>query len=169
MEDLKEYINEDYVIKDEIYDSIKDSIICQICRDIIVIPMKCMKCPNIFCIKCIEKWNSRNKTCPNRCQNPNYKYNEPMFKKLSKLKFECKNCNNIIKYDDMRKHFYSKCGKEEIDSKVYNREFILGNKEIFEKIDNKKIILKAPKMKLNSKLIIIYNLYFNFFSYLFRS
>ena len=150
MGDLKEYINEDSVIKDEIYNSIKDSIICQICRDIIIIPMMCMECPNSFCLKCIEKWNYRNKTCPNRCRNPNYKFNKQLFNILSKLTFECINCNNNINYEEMIKHFYSKCGKEEVD----NKEFTLDNKKIFEKIDDKRIISKIPPIKLNSKLII---------------
>lgn len=152
MEDLKDYINEETVVKDEIYNSIKDSIICQICKDIMINPMKCMECPNSFCIKCIEKWNLRKKTCPNRCQNPNYKFNRPLLQILSNLKFECKKCKNIINYDDMIKHINSKCGKEVIDDKTFsNDEFILEDKEIFEKIDDKKIILECQAMKLNCK------------------
>ena len=48
MEELSDYMNEENLIKDETYISLGKSIICPICFDIIIEPMKCEKCNNIF-------------------------------------------------------------------------------------------------------------------------
>lgn len=141
MENLSDYINEKTVIKDEQFNSIKDYIICQICKDIIIIPIKCSNCKNSFCRNCIEMWDIRNKDCPFRCRNPNYKKDIDLEEDLSKLKFECKKCQDIINYKDIVGHFYSKCGIEEINKELYDIENPLSSEGIFEKIE------KIPESK----------------------
>ena len=73
MEQLENYINEKNVVNQDFYNEIKDSIICPICKDLMINPMMCMNCQNCFCKKCIQNWASINKRCPNRCENPGYK------------------------------------------------------------------------------------------------
>ena len=70
---METYINEETIVKNEIYDAFKDDINCPICRDILIEPQMCMNCQNVYCRKCIEEWSKRNNKCPNRCDNPNYK------------------------------------------------------------------------------------------------
>ena len=71
---------------------------------------------------------------------------------MSKLQFRCKECKDIIDYDDMITHFYSKCGKEELDDKVKNIENSLEYKGIFKKIEIDKLNRqKEPIIKINSK------------------
>ena len=49
MEELHDYINEGNLIKDEAYKRLGSSIKCPICIDIIIEPMQCEKCNNLFC------------------------------------------------------------------------------------------------------------------------
>ena len=91
MENLQDFINEQTVLKDDVYNAIKDSLICPICKDLIITPMMCMNCQNTFCKKCIEEWAIRDKKCPNRCHYPNYKKSLTISQLLSKMKIVCIN------------------------------------------------------------------------------
>ena len=165
MENLNDYINEKTIIKDEQYNEIKDSIICQICKDIIIIPIMCSECKNSFCKKCIEKWDINNKKCPFRCEKPNYIKNDSLEEEISNLKFECINCQNKINYKDLIQHFYSKCGKEEVNKDLLDIENPSSFREIFEKKAGK--ILPQTQMTINCKLIKIF-IFFFIFSNFFR-
>jgi len=159
MEDIREYINETNLIKNEIYKAFKDSILCQICTGIMIEPMMCMNCQNVYCKECIEHWTILDKKCPNRCLNPNYKKSLAMGQLLSKLNFQCKKCNNTYMYDEMIKHYYSDCGLNNIQSEINNinnnREQSINISGIFERIEKKNKILKEPKTKITSNKIII--------------
>lgn len=170
MEKIEDIMNDDYVVKDGAYNASKSSIFCQICQDIMIDPMMCMNCQNSFCKSCLEKWDREDKRCPNRCINPNYKKSRIMSNFLSNIKFTCKNCNNIINYDDMKRHFYSKCDTEKIDNNIFEIERT-SSKGIFEIIDQNKKNIYEPKFKLKSKLNIylysLINIYF--YSHYFRN
>ena len=75
---MDEVINTNTIIEDEIYTAFKDSVICPICKSILVEPQLCLKCQNNFCKKCIDKWSENNNECPNKCQKceETYFYNE---------------------------------------------------------------------------------------------
>ena len=150
MESIRKYINEKNIIKDEIYNSIKNSITCIICFDIIYEPMMCMKCQGVYCKDCINKWSKEDKKCPNRCINPNYKNSIQISQLLTKIKFECEKCHSEIYYNEMEKHYFSKCklGK----STDINIEKTLSFKN-FRKLDDTDDdnIFKEPEMKLTSK------------------
>ncbi len=109
MDNIREYINEQKVMKDEIYNAFEASVTCQICSDILIEPMMCMNCQNVICKKCKEDWLSKSHNCPNRCQNPNYQKCLDISELLSKLKFICPKCDNIINYDDVKKHCLTDC------------------------------------------------------------
>lgn len=104
---MEKYINDDLVIKNEIYNFFKDSITCPLCLKIFINPLMCMKCQNVYCKKCIDEWEKKNNTCPNRCENPNYQKSIGKQELLSKLKFKCINCDEEIEYDNIEKHYNS--------------------------------------------------------------
>ena len=147
METIQDYINEENLIKDQIYQNLEGSITCIICLDIIIEPIMCIKCQNVYCKKCIQNWSKINNKCPNRCQNPSYQICVSIGKLLSKLYFNCKYCKSIINYNDMEKHFLSKC---QLGKNIDNNEKPLVERDYsFQKIDYES---KEPEMTLTSKL-----------------
>ena len=104
---MEEYINENTIVKDELYNAFKESVSCPLCLSILINPVMCMKCQNVFCKKCINDWSKKDNKCPNRCTDPNYQKCIGKNDILSKLKFKCQACGNIIKYDDAKKHLSS--------------------------------------------------------------
>ena len=66
-----------------------------------------MKCQKAFCKKCVDDWSKKDDKCPNRCVNPNYQKSIGKNDILSKLKFKCHKCNNIVYYNNMQKHIDS--------------------------------------------------------------
>ncbi len=107
----------DYVIKDDIYKSIEDEIICSICSDIKKDPVMCSKCQNSFCKLCIEQWKKKSKICPFKCSNPIYSSIRLIKNLTSKLHLKCPNgCDEKIPYDNLKKHLEKECKK--IDYKL---------------------------------------------------
>ena len=152
MESLKKYLNDENVVKDELYKAFQNSITCSICLDIIIEPTMCMKCQKAYCKDCIKNWAKINDKCPNRCQNPNYQKCLSMNELLSKLNFNCNICKNIINYNEVEKHYLSKCqlGKainnlEKIEKPLKERNYIFHKVEATETIDE-------PEIRINSKL-----------------
>ena len=101
---MENYINEETVVKDGVYLIFKDDVICPICSNLIINPMMCMRCQNVYCKKCIEAWNKKDNKCPNRCENPDYHKSLEKSNTLSKLKFKCEKCGEEILYNNMQKH-----------------------------------------------------------------
>ena len=101
---MENYINEETVVNNEIYQVFKDSVICPICSNILINPMMCMKCQNVYCKKCSDDWSKKNDKCPNRCDNPNYQRSLEKNNILSKLKFKCEKCGEQIFYENVQKH-----------------------------------------------------------------
>ena len=115
MSNLREYINNETLIKDEIYKNFEYSLTCNICQDIMIDPMMCMNCQAVYCQKCIEDWLKKSNSCTNRCKNINFKKSILSQNFLSKLKFICKNCEKVLDYDDVKQHSLTKCKN---DSKI---------------------------------------------------
>ena len=122
MVELEDYINDSTVVKDSFYESIKDSIICPICLDLMIKPFMCLNCLNNYCRRCIEYWSNVKNSCPNRCQNSEYKSCLFIEKLLAKLNFTCKDCNSVINYEKMEKHILSKCDTIEINNLINNKD-----------------------------------------------
>lgn len=155
MEDLHDYMNKQYVVKSEYYKAVEDSVNCLICMDIIIDPIMCMKCQNVYCKKCIENWDRVNKICPIKCPSANYQKCRVKAEILNKLKFECKKCNNIIDYENMSKHVYSNCNTNNDYYDYYNINN-LSFDGIFQKIEDKSIkTRKTIESKIKSMLNII--------------
>ena len=109
MSNLREYINESTVIKDEIYKQFESSICCVICQDIMIEPMMCMNCQAQYCKLCQENWSKKSKSCTNRCTNTKYEKSILAQGLLSKPHFICKKCDKVIDYEDMKDHILTKC------------------------------------------------------------
>ena len=119
---MKEYINDNTIIKDELYNAFKESVSCPLCLSSLINPVMCMKCQNVFCKKCINEWSKKDDKCVNRCTEPNYQKCIGKNDILSKLKFKCEACGNIIKYDEAKKHL-STCYPD----KKFDDENTMGN------------------------------------------
>ena len=101
---MDKYINEETVVENEIYLAFKNEVTCPICAKLIINPLMCMNCQNVYCKKCIDDWSKKDKRCPNRCENPNYKKSIEKSNTLSKLKFKCERCGQQILYDNVKAH-----------------------------------------------------------------
>ena len=120
---MEKYINENTIVKNEIYESFKDSIICPICLCIIIEPVMCLECQNNFCKKCIEDWKKKDESCPNKCSAPVFKDVIGKNNVITKCKFKCiKGCGEEIKFEDIKNHYNSDCLSKTRNIKVLNKE-----------------------------------------------
>ena len=107
---MDQYTNEETVIKNEVYESLKDNILCQICQCFMLEPIICLNCQNYFCKNCVESWKKKSNLCPLNCKNPIYKNVIGKNNLISKLKFKCiKGCGEEILYDNIKEHYNSNC------------------------------------------------------------
>ena len=143
---MEEYINNNTIVKDELYNAFKESISCPLCLNILINPVMCMKCQNVFCKKCINIWSKNNDKCPNKCIEPNYQRCLGKNDILSKLKFKCEECQNIIKYDEAKNHL-SSCYPE----KEFNEENTIENENKVSKTSKFEKISKDEIEKLKNE------------------
>ena len=155
MVDLTEYIQEKYIINRNLYESIKDSVTCAICSNIIINPTVCMNCQKAYCRNCITHWNNLKHYCPYKCDNSKYNKSIVVANLLSKLNFTCKDCFNIVNYDKMEKHVLSQCDTVEVNYKL--NENNSNDDGIFQRLDidtkYKKNIDSQIRTKMKSKYI----------------
>ena len=84
---MEKYINEETIIKNEIYEGFKDNIICPICSCLMIEPVMCLTCQNSIIKDVIGKNNF-----------------------ITKFKFKCiRGCGAEIKFDDIKNHYSSDC------------------------------------------------------------
>lgn len=123
---------EDYVIKDDFYNSIKEEITCSICSCIKIKPTMCTKCQNSFCESCIEKWKTKSSECPFKCINPTYTFCRIINNLMCKLNFKCKNnCGQNILYEKLESHYEYECNK--LNFKEKNKKLL----EQYNKLESK--------------------------------
>ena len=101
---MEEYINDDTLIENDYYNAFKDSVMCPLCLCILIEPIMCMKCQNVYCKKCVTSWEQKDDKCPNRCVEPNYQTAKGKIDILSNLQFKCKDCKLVIKYNEVENH-----------------------------------------------------------------
>ena len=116
---MEKYVNEKTIIKDNIYDLFNESITCQNCKCIMINPIICLNCQNIFCKKCQEKLKESGENCPGKCENPNIADINPKNNYISKFKFKCiKGCGQEIMFNDINDHYNSNCLAKKIKIKT---------------------------------------------------
>ena len=107
---MDKYVNEDTIVKNEIYEIFKDSITCPICEKLMIEQVVCLKCQNIYCKKCIEQWKTKGGCCPNHCNNSVFNDVIERNNNITKFKFKCiKDCGEEIPFTDIKKHYSSNC------------------------------------------------------------
>ena len=107
---MEKYANKETVVKNEIYESFYDTIICPICSNLILEPTMCLKCQNTYCRNCIKDWMTKKQTCPNDCENPEFKDIISKKNPITKFKFKCiKGCGDEILFNDLINHYNTNC------------------------------------------------------------
>ena len=107
---MEEYVNEKTIVKDQIYEMFKDSIICQICNSLMIEPVICLNCQNTFCKKCKEKLKENGENCPGKCQEPIIKDVIEKNNNITKFKFKCiRGCGQDILFNNLLIHYSSDC------------------------------------------------------------
>ena len=102
---MEEYVNENTIVKNQVYELFKDSVICVTCNSLMIEPVICLTCQTTFCKKCNE-----NNGCPNKCDNQVIKEVIGKNNYITKFKFKCiKGCGEEILFDDIKKHYSSNC------------------------------------------------------------
>ena len=130
--DKKGYFSDDCVVKNDLYNQIKDLIICPLCKKIYKEPLMCSKCQNAYCQECLEKFSGIT-SCPNKCNNSKFSKSISKNEFLSKLKFRCNNCGEDILQSDINIHLESNCHPK-IEKKNKNK--------------NKKTLIKVSKEEM---------------------
>ena len=150
---MEEYVNEDTIIKNELYETLKDDITCSLCQHLMIYPVMCMNCMNIYCKKCIEDWTKKGGGCPNKCNE--YKFKDVIEKNnhITKFKFKCiKGCGAEIPFLDLNKHYSENCSPKKVGDKKLKT---LTSKEAAEYKKN----TGKDIPHVNSKIIFIYLIY----------
>ena len=116
---MEQYVNEETIIKNDKYESFKELIFCPICESLMIEPVMCLGCQNNYCKNCIEKWKEKDKSCPNRCEDPIFKNVIGKNRLISKFNFKCiKGCGAEIPFNDITAHYNYNCLKNKKSSKI---------------------------------------------------
>mgnify|MGYP002625745141 CR=1 FL=1 len=105
---MEEYINENTIIKNEVYEIIKEDLYCQACKNLMIQNYLCLVCQNHFCKNCYEKSMKNDGEFVHKCENASFI--DVKDNKIIKCKFKCiKGCNENISYDNIKEHYSSDC------------------------------------------------------------
>ena len=116
---MEEYVNEDTIVKSEMYDAFKDDITCSLCGKLMIYPVQCSNCQNIYCKNCIENWKQKGGKCP-MCKDSTFKDVIEKNNHIKKFKFICiKGCGAKIPFSEINKHYSEDCLlKKEKEKKI---------------------------------------------------
>ena len=130
MEEYEEYVNEQTLIKDSVFESLpKDLILCKKCQNLMKEPVLCINCMKYYCKKCIDEWKSRDQTCPNNCQNPIFRDIIENDRLINSLNFRCtKGCGAILSIKEMKKHYSSNCLEKRAKIRVMSMDQVTNYK-----------------------------------------
>ena len=127
---MDKFLNVENIVKDVLYKELEDEIICPICEGLMIVPMECSNCQNLFCQKCIEDWKNRGGGCPNKCENAQFNKVIEKKRKIRKIKFKCiKGCGAEVSFDDIEKHYRSDCFKKKKTMKLMDKDELSKYKE----------------------------------------
>ena len=145
---MNEYFSEDCLVKNDLYNTVKDLIICPKCKNIFLNPLMCSNCGETFCEKCIN-----NKSKCEKCSKDNIIFKESLAKKqiLSSLTYKCKNCFEEITQRDINSHLKLNCEHKEKEIMKTLHE-IYTTKKTLKKLSNKEIQKIIDK---NGKIYVI--------------
>ena len=119
---MEKYLKRENIVKNEVYGALKNDVICPLCEELMIVPMECSICQNLYCEKCIEKWKKKGGNCPLLCTNSEIHKVTEKRKKVFKLKFKCiKGCGEEILFNDIKNHYNSECYKKKRTMKLMNK------------------------------------------------
>jgi hypothetical protein len=158
MNSNKMFIDNSSIINTNVLDCIKNVAYCHICTGVIINPMQCVSCDNCFCKECIDSWLAKSKSCPFKCNNPNFKESRLTRSLLANLLLKCPfECGEEILYENLDSH-KEKCNNNIVECPTCNskiQESILKNRknqnEYIDKITKENTHLKEENEKLNEK------------------
>ena len=111
---MEKYANEKNIVKNEVYELFKDTIICPVCNSLMIEPVICLSCQSNFCKKCSQKLKDKGDNCPKKCLVPNIKDVIGRNNLITKFTFKCINgCGEEILFDNIKNH-YKDCNPNNI-------------------------------------------------------
>ena len=144
---MEKFLKEENIVKDELFEALKESVICPLCEELMIVPMECSNCQNLYCEKCIEKWIKKGGGCPNNCTNSEFKKVIEKKRMITKIKFRCiKGCGAEILFNDVKNHYNSECYKKKKTMKLMEKNEVA---EYFKK--NKIEVLYFNRKKYKNK------------------
>jgi len=138
-----QYFSDDCIIEEPLYLSLKDLLICPLCKKILKDPYMCNNCQNVYCKKCLEDY-SQLKICPSEYKDAKFIRCIAKNELLSKIKYRCKNCKKEVIQTDIKAHLESNCEHSEVIQK---------QKTLAEEIQTKKELIKLSKEEMKGKQI----------------
>ena len=132
---MEKYANEENIVKNEVYEAFKDSIVCPVCNSLMIEPVICIYCQTEFCKKCSKELKDKGDNCPLKCSVFNIKDVNPKKNLISIFKFKCINgCGEEILFNDIKNH-YKNCNPNKKKIKVLSTKKVVeyrksNNKEI---------------------------------------
>ena len=116
---MEKYINKYTIVIDDFYELFQSSVICPICKDIYIKPVMCLKCQNVYCKRCVDKFNKNDENNPHKCEEPDYKESHDKNDTLSILNFYCVACEGEIRYFEAESHLEECCRGKTSDEKKF--------------------------------------------------
>lgn len=92
-----------------LYQSFQEKFICKICQQLLLNPVACSSCHNVYCRDCILPFIINANKCPNNCQT--FELQRPpeeLMKIFSTFEIICKTCENTFPLTVFHLH-YKKC------------------------------------------------------------
>ena len=140
---MEKFINEETIIKNEIYESLKKNIYCSLCNLLMIDSFECSYCYYVFCKICFEFSKKENGNCP-FCKKPFKNENIQRNSCITKMKFKCiKGCGIEILFNDIENHYNTDCLSKKVKIKILEGK----EKEKYIKEINGKIPVLTSKNK----------------------
>lgn len=145
----EDYFSDDSLVKNSLYNSIKNVITCPKCEKIYKNPLMCSNCSETFCEKCID-----NKSQCGKCSKNNIEFKENLSKKqlLSTLTYKCKNCLEEVLQKNINSHLKLNCEyKEKREAEKTLKEIYTTKKEL-KRLTQEQV---EKRMKKKEKVFIL--------------
>ena len=102
------------------FQSYQENFICKVCKKILLNPVACSSCKNVYCRDCIMPYAINTNKCPNECTEFELiKPDEEMLKRYNEFEIICKICENTFSLTTYYTH-YKKCKKDAELQKCFN-------------------------------------------------
>lgn len=118
MENKSNFTNPEVIINSNeffSFNDISEFLTCRICFNILIDPVECNTCRNLYCSYCLDNWQkiSGEIPCKFRCENSILMTNcRLILTLLEKLILKCHRCSDGIKYADLVSHIKIHCRKK---------------------------------------------------------